>query len=251
MKKYEVSFVYASFDEGKDMYDGGPIEFTIEAECKEDAFEDAYVGALETDGVDQIVDMTIVCKETGEKYTLDDVEAYLDEKEEDRIKELKEKKERCYEKYKNSDKVLELKNIFEKTLKDFKNDVENIIKEFNVDLLIENFCVFIDEKHMIEKYDNAPTDNLKLHIVLQFCDSMYAQLSDEEYFESNIAIEIGTLMQYLEDKLTIKEYKYLKDKVADQIPLKMQYSKIIEILEKGKKVDFRKIGGVGREIFLI
>ncbi len=114
MKKYEVSFAYASFDEDKDMYDGGPIEFTIESECKEDAFENAYVGALETDGVDQIVDMTIVYKETGEKYTLDDVEAYLDEKEEDRIKELKEKKERCYEKYKNSDKVLELKNIFEK-----------------------------------------------------------------------------------------------------------------------------------------
>lgn len=133
MKKYEVSFAYASFDEDKDMYDGGPIEFTIEAESKEDAFENAYVGALETDGVDQIVDMTIVCKETGEKYTLDDVEAYLDEKEENRL----------------------------------------------------------------------------------------------------------------------KEFKYLKDKVAEQIPLKMQYSKIIEILEKGEKVDLSKMSRVGTEIFLI
>ena len=125
------------------------------------------------------------------------------------------------------------------------------IKEFNVDLLIENFCAYIDEKHMMEKYDNAPTDNLKLHIALQFCDSMYAQLLSEEYFESNLAIEIGTLMQYLEDKFIVKEFKYLRDKVAEQILLKIQYSKIIEILEKGKKVDYRKIGAVGQEIFLI
>ncbi len=251
MKKYEVSFNSLIYDENDNLIAGKPSEFTFEAENRNEAFETASITAYDYDDVAEVTEMTITCVDTGEKYTLDDVEAYLDEKEENRIKELKERKEKCYEKYKNSDKVLDLKNIFEKTLKNFKNDVENEIKEFNVDLLIENFCAYIDEKHMIEKYDNALTDNLKLHIALQFCDSMYTQLSDEKYFESNLAIEIGTLMQYLEDKFIAKEFKYLRDKVAEQIPLKIQYSKIIEILEKGEKVDLSKMGRVGIEIFLI
>ena len=74
MNKYEVEFSYVNYDVDDNTHDGGPVQFTIEADCKECAFEEAYGTALDMDGVDEITDMTITCVETGEKYYLNDIE---------------------------------------------------------------------------------------------------------------------------------------------------------------------------------
>ena len=39
MNKYEVTFSYVNYDENDDIYDGEPVEFSIEADCKECAIE--------------------------------------------------------------------------------------------------------------------------------------------------------------------------------------------------------------------
>ncbi|MBQ2204933.1 MAG: hypothetical protein II411_03470 [Lachnospiraceae bacterium] len=105
MVKYEVEFSYVNYDVDDNVHNAGPLQFSIEADCKECAFEEAYGTALEMDGVDEITDMTLISANTGEKFDLNDIEEYLEKEEDKRIKELKERIEKCNSKYKYSERA--------------------------------------------------------------------------------------------------------------------------------------------------
>lgn len=251
MNKYEVEFTYLTYDENDDIHDGGPVQFTIEADCKECAFEEAYQGAFETDGVDDIDEMTITCIETGEKYDLSDVEEYLEKEEEKRVKELKERIDKCASKYKDSERAELLKRIYNDNLSGFKKDVKNEIKKLTVDEFIKYFCVYIDEEELISLFDKAPSNNCKLYIAFMYCNSAYILSNDEGEEENDFEMDVELLKQYLEAKLTIADYEYLRDKMANYPMSKTFYNSMIEELEKNGEVDLEKVERVGSEIYLV
>lgn len=251
MNKYEVEFSYVNYDVDDNTHNGGPVQFSIDADCKECAFEEAYGTALEMDGVDEITDMTITSANTGEKFDLNDIEEYLEKEEEKRIKELKERIEKCNSKYKNSERAELLKKLYNDILVSFKKDVENEIKELTEDEFIKHFSVYIDEEELIKLFDKAPSDNCKLYIALMYCASAHSLSNIESENPSGFEIDVEAMKQYLETKLTISDYEYLRDKVANFPMSKTFYNSMIEELEKNGKVDLDKIERVGSEIYLV
>ena len=251
MNKYEVEFSYVNYDMDDNDYDGGPVQFSIDADCKECAFEEAYGTALEKDGVDEVTDMTITCKETSEKYNLNDIEKYLEEEEEKRARELKERIEKCNSKYRNSERAEFLKKFYRDAVIDFKKDVKNEIKELTEDGFIKHFSVYIDEKELIKLFDKAPSDSCKMYIALMYCASAYSLSNIESENPSGFEMGVEMLKQYLETKLAVSDYKYLRDKVAKFPMSKTFYNGMIEELEKNGKVDLDKIEKVGSEIYLV
>ena len=251
MNKYEVEFSYVNYDADDNEHDGGPVQFSIDADCKECAFEEAYGTALEMDGVDEITDMIITCTGTGEQYNLNDIEEYLEKEEDKRIKELKERIEKCYTKYKNSERAELLKKLYNDTLVSFKKDVKNEIKKLTEDGFIKHFSVYIDEEKLIRLFDKAPSDNCKLYIALMYCGSAYSLSNIESEEQNDFEMGLEMLKQYLETKLAVSDYKYLRDKVANFPMSKTFYNSMIEELEKNGKVDLDKIERVGSEIYLV
>ena len=251
MKKYDVEFSYVNYDVDDNDHDGGPVQFSIDADCKECAFEEAYGAALEMDGVDEITDMTLTCTETSEKYNINDIEKYLEKEEDKRIKELQERIEKCNLKYKNSERAELLKKLYNDTLVRFKKDVENEIKELTEDRFIKHFSVYIDEEELIKLFDKAPSDSCKLYIALMYCGSAYSLSNIKSEEPSDFEMGVEMLKQYLETKLAVSDYKYLRDKVANFPMSKTFYNSMIEELEKNGKVDLDKIERVGSEIYLV
>ena len=251
MKKYEVEFSYVNYDVNDNTHDGGPVQFTIEADSKECAFNEAYEAALETDGVGEITAMTITCIETGEKYNLNDVEEHIEKEEEKRANELKERIEKCYLKYKNSERAEALRKFYNDILINFRNDIKNEVKELTEDGFIKHFSVYIDDGELIALYDKAPSNNCKLYIALMYCTSAYALSNIESDDPTDFEMDVEKLKQYLETKLTMADYKYLRDEVSNFPMGKTFYNNMIEEIEKNGKVDLGKIERLGSEIFLI
>ncbi len=251
MNKYEVEFTYLTYDENDDIHDGGPVQFTIEADCKECAFEEAYGTALEMDGVDEVTDMTITCKETSEKYNLNDIEKYLEKEEEKRARELKERIEKCATKYRDSERVGLLRKLYDDTMIIFKKEVENEIKELTVGEFTKHFSVYIDDETFVSLFDNAPSNNCKFYIALMYCASAHSLSNIESENPSGFEIDVEAMKQYLETKLTASDYKYLRDEVANFPMSKTFYNSMIEELEKNGKVDLDKVERVGSEIYLV
>ncbi len=195
--------------------------------------------------------MTITCIDTGEKYDLNDVEEYLEKVEKERIKELKERIEKCNSKYKNSERTESLRKLYKDNLNNFKNDVKNEIKELTEEEFIKHFSVYIDEEELISLFDKAPSDNCKLYIALMYCESAYALSNDESEDETDFETDVEMLKQYLETKLTIADYKYLRDEAANFPMSKTFYNNMIEELEKNGKVELGKVERAGSEIYLV
>ena len=250
MNKYDVEFSYVICDEDDKLHDGGQSQFSIEADSKDEALKEAYTEAMFTDDVEKIVDMTITCKETGDKYNLNDVEDVFNRENEELKKKIAERKVKWVEKYKNDDRIILLKKLFENILKDFKNDVENEIKELSLDKFIANFCVYIEDEHVMKKFDNAPSDNCKLNVALQLCQSICVQENSDLEEPTDMDMEIELLKQYLNPKLSIEDFKYLQDKVSEIGAMKQCYFRIIEKLENNEKIKWNKVF-LGGEIFLV